>query len=573
MIKASLVPIAFLKRKLDIKDFRLNESSVIKIYRYLSLSITSLFYILNTKNINSIPFEIGVIISLFAAAIFTNDLYSYYKDSLNVLKAIVFIETIGIALLLIPTGCLDSPFIWYASNPILMAAILLPPPFTWFNLSLYIISSVISSALVNNENIILLVQDKYYFILAFILMTIVVQLLSSFAKILSKQSEKLKLQSEKLQVLNDDLNNAISELMSLYQVIGEFSNINNVDDIIKTFIHYTYKLTKSDLCFFSQGKYDDHNNHFIVKSNKTISESMMQEMIKDLPTHDELNIAFGDYSLYLSRIKTASRYYGILCVGFLDKEKISEHHIAVIDFLKKLLSIVLERLELENVSNKMMILEEQNRIADEIHDSVSQRLFSIGCCIYTLCKKFDKVTRADVLKQLLLIKDSSNTALHELRDTIYHLSSKKQEKRELSSDIRGLGENIAQLNGIDFNLDINGDENYIPFIIKKSIYRIISESSSNAIRHGKCKKIDVNMDITKENTVIKLCDDGIGFDIGKVQNSNNGLGLHNMRNLVRAFDGTINIESKIGEGTKICIEFPNQITDKAGGAEYESIYS
>ena len=112
---------------------KLDRKTIVCIYRFLSLIITSVFYLTGPPQA-SLIFKIGVVVTVIISAKIVTDLYIKHIDYPVILKTIVLVETLGIALLLIPTGGLDSPFLWYALNPVLVAGSFLSSYFSLINM-------------------------------------------------------------------------------------------------------------------------------------------------------------------------------------------------------------------------------------------------------------------------------------------------------------------------------------------------------------------------------------------------------------------------------------------------------
>lgn len=235
--------------------------------------------------------------------------------------------------------------------------------------------------------------------------------------------------------------------------------------------------------------------------------------------------------------------------------------------MTELSAVILERLYLEEITQKLVVAEEQNRIANEMHDSVCQRLFSISYAIHTLVAKYSKLSDMELRDQLIRIMENSNMAMKELRSTIYKLSSKKQGRRIFVSDIKDYLDSVARLNNVDVSFKCSGDEDLLTGAMKKAIYRIIAESTGNSIRHGKCSEVHVELNIKNTCTELIIKDNGKGFIIEDTINKRNGLGISNIKRLVNSFNGSISIDSVLGEGTCIKINIPggNLATLDEGG--------
>jgi len=219
--------------------------------------------------------------------------------------------------------------------------------------------------------------------------------------------------------------------------------------------------------------------------------------------------------------------------------------------------MILERIHLQQVSQRLTITEEQNRIASEIHDSVSQQLFSIVCGLHSMVKHLGDISTKDLVKQLNLIKETANTSLSDLRQTIYSLSSKKKKEKSFYLEIKEQLSCMGSLNKVQIDLTMDGDESLIPCDIKKALYRIICEGAGNAIRHGKCTYLNVSMEVEDEKIKASICDNGIGFDVIKtIKDKNSGLGVYNMKTLSKHYNGKCSIRSEVNNGTTIQVEIP-----------------
>ncbi|MGI6227148.1 MAG: sensor histidine kinase, partial [Peptococcales bacterium] len=225
----------------------------------------------------------------------------------------------------------------------------------------------------------------------------------------------------------------------------------------------------------------------------------------------------------------------------------------------QLSSIVLEKFELEKVNEKLLVSQEQNRIANEIHDSALQRLFGLSCGIYTLMKKLDSLAVIQIEEELILMQRSINNILKELRSIIYGLSWKKDGKNNFIEELKNYIEETKRLNNIDISLNIIGDDELLSCLQKKAIYRIISEGISNAIHHGQADKVEVILRIENNITILQVIDNGIGFELNQLdKDREQGLGLKNIEYLVNSLQGFIDLQSMPRKGTKLLINFPNK---------------
>jgi len=549
----------------DIKGYikSLDNIKIIVLYRYFSTIITSLFYLI-MGNKNSILSKLIVILCVSISAQIFVYLYTRNLDNLKIIKVLVIIESLGITLFLIPTGGLNSPYIWYALNTILVAACLLPVQYCWINLSLYLILTIgISNRIFNqNEDIIGFTLTNSNLILIFILMTGVLLLLSKVNKIINDKSIKLTQLNDELKLLNERSNESRDYIMSLYQTIHSLSDHHCKQNSIKLLLECIKKITKSSIIIFYNFEQSDYIYEDSENSTKKIRnelESQIENNLNRITKSDSLvNIEIDSHNYMFILVKSSYKTYGILGVenNVYESDILYLENIKQLKFLSELSAIILDKIHLEEIYESMLIKEEQNRIANEMHDSVCQRLFAISCASHSLSVNYNHISASKLKETINDIKDSAQIATKELRTVIYRLSLDKQESKSFETDIKKYLDEISKLHNVSVNFQLNGNSELLNYDYKKAVYRIICEGTGNAIRHGKSKNINITLFIKRDIIKLSITDDGSGF----IQNSNNrsknnGLGLRNIKNLVYSLNGNLNINSKVGKGTVIDIAF------------------
>lgn len=558
------------------------EGKIIYIYRYASLLITSFFYLFKETSM-PIIFKLGVVISLLFAARIVTDIYNKSFDSPSILKAAIIVEIIGITVLLFPTGGINSPFIWYALNPVLVAASYLSPLFCWINLLFYIICAEVMSFIWLNYNSVsineMLVKNANT-LLVLVLITLAVELLLSLTKRLNKQTVELEKREYELSEINRMLeiekkksDESLEDVMSLYQIVETFTNQNNLNEFLQVFADYAAKLTKTDISFFWMASSEKNAEEFAINGANQSKAKLLIEVrnlwrnFKNISRPALIKILDRDF-LIIS-VKSTSRLFGLMGIAIenVNNGGLKLEYFQKQIFLSELSSVILERFQLEEVTDNLLLIEEQNRIANEMHDNVTQRMFSIACAIHAIKAKWSEMSEVEIQEQLNTIHDSSNTAMKELRHAIYRLSSKKRGEKFFTISIQKYFDEFSKLNNIGVDLKISGDMEIYSGTMKKSLYRIIYEASGNAVRHGNCKNLYVSLHGGVENIKLSITDDGSGFDIDRLgDRENKCLGIYNMKNIVSSFRGRFAISSKPGNGTCIYVNIPcNQTIEKVEG--------
>ncbi|MBF8982466.1 sensor histidine kinase [Lutibacter sp. B2] len=463
---------------------------------------------------------------------------------------------------------MDSPYIWYALNTILITSIKLNKKYCWMNLSIYLFASTgVVYFIFDKGKLKLLdvINKESNLIISFVLITIAVQLLSKFIKKIQKERNTLVETNKQLVLANQKNKESMAHIMALYQAVESFANQRDKNDLIKVLIHYTKEISKTNTVFFL-----NKENEMIMEENNQISQLLKDQIRnkildqwnnivnKEIP----IEIRIDHKRFLIVVVKSTYKNYGILGIETTDcKENIVyKENIDQLQFLAELSSVVLEKSHLEEVNERLLINEEQNRIANEIHDSVLQRLFSMSCGIFALMKNLEKVNTNQIRKELNFIRTSTNHAMKELRATIYGLSWKKDGVNTFEEDITNYVDEIKRLNNVEITFTIMGNHELLSSRHKKALYRIICEGMGNAIRHGKASCIEITLTIKSAFNLLEIVDNGIGFNFNKVKNEKQkGLGMRNIHYLADSLNGEINIDSKMGTGTTIKVTIPNSI--------------
>ena len=535
---------------------------IVLFYRCLTLLIISFFYLAAQSN-HSFGGRAFIVVSIAISSIIAS--YLYMKNSGHTYKIILLLvaETLGNSFILIPSGGINSPYVWYTLNTILIASIELNRKYCWLNLGIYVsVSTWASYFIVNSEkaNLISIINKESSIILSLVLITLAIQLLSKYIKKIQNTAESLKEVNDQLISANNKIKESMNYIMELYQAVHLLSTQSSKNDLIELIVHFTQKITKTDNAIFYC--FPDHGNKIVIKSNY-INKSM----------EDNIKIRLSDYankqmpielimegtSFIAEIVRSNCRTYGALCIDTIsiDKRYGLEEAKYQLRFLAELSSSVLERFELEKVNEQLVISEEQNRIANEIHDSILQKLFSISCGIFGLIENQGLASNREAIKQLNTIKLNINDTIKDLRAAVYGLSWKKEGANIFIIDINKYIDETRKLNNIDIKFDSAGNYEMLSSSQKKALYRIICEGIGNAIRHGKASFIDISLKVENNATLLEINDNGIGFDLKEISKSNKlGLGIRNIYNLVQLLNGKVDLSSIIEKGTCIKILIP-----------------
>jgi NarL family two-component system sensor histidine kinase LiaS len=213
--------------------------------------------------------------------------------------------------------------------------------------------------------------------------------------------------------------------------------------------------------------------------------------------------------------------------------------------------IAAKDLQLQETAKNLMIAEERNRMARELHDSISQGIHGIIYTVHSLRKQME--TSNEKTKELVnYLEDTAEATLSELRAMILELKPTIMEAHGLTEAIRLQSELFARRQHFELDMDLKEVRGLSPEQ-EMAIYRIVQESLTNIQRHSEAKRIRLVLTAEPDNRVLlSIVDDGKGFDIKEIRQGN---GLRNMAVRCRENGGSFQIHSRIGQGTSIEARF------------------
>lgn len=202
---------------------------------------------------------------------------------------------------------------------------------------------------------------------------------------------------------------------------------------------------------------------------------------------------------------------------------------------------------------RLAVAEERNRLARELHDSVTQIIFSLTLSAQAARILIDRdLSRAKT--ELDNMQGLAQNALAEMRTLIQELHPHSVTDEGLIPALRKLIAVRQENNGMTIELRLHGDYRF-PENIEAELYRIVQEALSNVAKHSQADHAVVSLNSENKNRIIlEIEDSGIGFDTKTLKSLPGHLGLTSMEERVRAIGGILAIDSQPGKGTRLKVE-------------------
>ncbi|CAG1006256.1 partial Sensor histidine kinase LiaS, partial [Anaerolineae bacterium] len=247
---------------------------------------------------------------------------------------------------------------------------------------------------------------------------------------------------------------------------------------------------------------------------------------------------------------------GVLNVASRDWRELSADDLRLLYTVGDLLSMAIERALLFARSGEIGAVEERNRLAREIHDTLAQGLTAITLQLETADALLE--TNADterVRKAIQQAMTLTRANLEEARRSVLDLRAAPLEGKTLAQAVADLLENWSKTAEVQTHLEIEGGRRSLPVRIEAGLYRVVQESLTNIRRHAHANTVTIRISMTPENVYLMIEDDGYGFDPSNIPQEGR-YGLIGLNERVKLLGGTLNLQSNPNSGTRVEVQIP-----------------
>jgi two-component system NarL family sensor kinase len=246
---------------------------------------------------------------------------------------------------------------------------------------------------------------------------------------------------------------------------------------------------------------------------------------------------------------------GVLNVASTDWRELSADDLRLLYTIGDLLSIAIERARLFARSAQLGIVEERNRLAREIHDTLAQGLTAVSLQL----ESADALLEAGadpqrIRKAIRQALGLTRANLEEARRSVLDLRAAPLEGRTLLKALEALAAEWRAKSGIAIHFEAAGEDRPLPVRIEAGLYRIAQEALTNISRHANAQHASLQLTLTPDQIHLIVEDDGQGFEPAQVPKDRYGLIGLNER--ARLLGGTLCLDSDPGNGTCLAVTIP-----------------
>ena len=244
---------------------------------------------------------------------------------------------------------------------------------------------------------------------------------------------------------------------------------------------------------------------------------------------------------------------GMLVLASSQERAFSERQATLALAIASQAAIAIENARLYEQAQELAAVEERQKLARELHDSVSQALYGIALGAHsarTLLKR-DPGLVDEPLEYILSL---AKTGLAEMRALIFELRPESLETEGLVAALSKQAAAVQMRHDVPIETELC-EEPDLPIKVKQELYRVAQEALHNTIKHAEASLVKVRLDRTAEAIILEIRDNGRGFD--PLSSFPGHLGLRSMQERVSHLGGWLQIESAPGQGTLILTQVPS----------------
>ncbi|RME47106.1 MAG: GAF domain-containing protein [Chloroflexi bacterium] len=381
--------------------------------------------------------------------------------------------------------------------------------------------------------------------------------------------------------LFDATSQRAAELSALYAVASTVSQSLDLDEVLNNALDEVLQLMQTDVGWIYL--VDEEMEGLTLSAYRGQDTKLAQEvrwlhfgegfsgyvaqhgeplLVKDITNNTEFTphpaaLRGGLRSFAGVPLEAKGRILGVLGVAGYGDRQFTRQETDLLSSIGRQVGIAVENARLYDQSREVAALEERNRLAREIHDTLAQGLTGIVVQLEAaerVAAKRPELATASLERAKRLARRS----LEEARRSLWNLRPTPLERLSLSEALQQEVTRLASQDGLEARFSLTGEERRLPPDDELNLYRIAQEALTNVRKHAQAHTVSVELAFNTNGLCLSVTDDGIG-GVNAISNSrrNAGLGLVGMRERAHLLGGELHIESPPNGGTKVAVTVPD----------------
>lgn len=271
----------------------------------------------------------------------------------------------------------------------------------------------------------------------------------------------------------------------------------------------------------------------------------------------------GLKSLLCVPLMVGKKVVGVLSIRRTSPKTFTAQEEALGQLLGHYVSLAVHLMRLAERGEEAAILEERTRIAQDIHDSLSQNLAAIVTQLELVKDTLRTTSSDETLSCLQLAQTLARESLVEARRSLWALLPATLEGRNLPGALRHLAAQLNERAITNVRFSVQGSPQQLTQEAEINLFRISQEAANNALRHADANSVQIRLSYDEDKVTLFVEDDGRRFDSAQGQASD-GFGLMSLRERAKRAGGQATILSESGSGTQVVVEIPVGLSGPGG---------
>jgi signal transduction histidine kinase len=285
---------------------------------------------------------------------------------------------------------------------------------------------------------------------------------------------------------------------------------------------------------------------------------LIEDVKQDAPQPLPVSIEEGLRSFAAVPLRAKDSVVGTLGVATRGDRRFTDDEVELLSAIGGQVGLAVENARLYRRSRQAAVLDERNRVAREIHDSLAQGLTGIIVQLEAT-ERLAQRRPEQAVKSLQRARDLARHSLQEARRSVWGLRPRTLEGQTLVEAISNHVAGMQEQDGLALHFSISGKERDMSPDVELNLFRITQEALSNTQRHAQARNAYVHLSFEEEQVRLLVQDDGTGLSLKDLPNpsgGDGGFGLIGMKERASLLGGEMRVSSARGEGTQVEIVVP-----------------
>ena len=240
---------------------------------------------------------------------------------------------------------------------------------------------------------------------------------------------------------------------------------------------------------------------------------------------------------------------GWICVRSTKSDpKEMEGKIHLAEALAGQATLAVQMARLNDQARQAAVLEERNRIARDIHDTLALGFTGVVVNLEAASRTLRKQTVDQALEHIEHARGLAQACLEEARLSVGALRPEAQKHADLIDALRAQLKRVEASGTLEARLSVSGDRSALPRRVESELLRIAQECITNVLRHARAKRVDVSLSFRPHKLCLAVIDDGVGFELDA---HHDGFGLLGMHERAERIGANLLVASRAGQGTRV----------------------